>query len=70
MTVDPNLRITINDVREAGHCPSGARNWFLEHGLDFRDFLQNGIDAETFLSYGDALSRQVVDRKLERENNG
>lgn len=65
--VDPNLRITIDDARAAGHCPSGVRNWFLEHNLNFREFLKEGIDAKTFLADGDALAEQVVIRKLERE---
>lgn len=69
LEVDPKLRITIDDVRAAGHCPAGTRNWFLEHNLDFRDFLKNGIDAKTFLVDGDALAEQVVTRKLERENS-
>lgn len=68
--VDPALRITIDDVRQAGHCPSGTRTWFKDHDLDFRDFLMNGIDAGTFLADGDALAEQVVVRKLERENRG
>ena len=35
-------RITMDDVRRAGHCPQGARDWFVERGLDFRDFIKNG----------------------------
>ena len=59
--------ITITDIRQAGHCVAGARGWFHSYGLDFRDFLKHGIDAETFLATGDALAQQVVDRKIERE---
>lgn len=62
--------ITIDDIIKAGICASGARRWFNAHGLDFRDFMRNGIDAELLLATGDAYARQVVDRKLERLNNG
>lgn len=63
-------RITMTDVRNAGHCPSGTRDWFVAHNLDFRDFLKNGIATEQFLAEGDALAQQVVERKMERESDG
>lgn len=58
--------ITIDDVR-AIHCTRGARRWFEKHGLDFRAFLREGLDAETFLARGDHLARGVVRHKLARE---
>lgn len=63
-------RITINDVRQAGHCPAGAKQWFSLHGLNFRAFLSEGISEEDFLATGDALAQGVVDRKRERQANG
>lgn len=61
------MRITITDIREAGHCVSGARTWFAGYNLDFRDFIKNGIDAADFLATGDAIAVQIVDRKIQRE---
>lgn len=55
--------VTIDDIIAAGHCVSGAKRWFRIHGLDFRAFLQNGARASDLLATGDALARQVVDRK-------
>lgn len=63
----PN-KITINDVRSAGHCVRGTQLWFVRHNLDFRTFLKEGIDEEIFLSFGDALARRVVRLKQERES--
>lgn len=60
--------IRIDDIRSAGHCVSGAREWFDRHGLDFRSFIKNGIPAEDFLASGDALAQRVVANKMEREN--
>ena len=57
----------MDDVRRAGHCARGARRWFEQHGFNFKDFLKNGIDVETFLATGDGQAQQVVDRKHERE---
>lgn len=60
--------ITIDDIAKAGLCGSGARRWFHNYGLDFRDFMKNGIDAEVLLATEDARAQYVVDKKLEREN--
>jgi arsenate reductase-like glutaredoxin family protein len=65
--------VTIQDIRDAGYCPSGARRWFEAHGLDFRDFMANGISEETFLATGDAMATRVVALKRTHEeapNNG
>lgn len=60
--------ITIQDVRDAGYCASGARRWFESYGFDFRDFMQNGIDQERFLATGDAMAQRVADLKAGRAN--
>lgn len=59
MTVHP--RITIDHVRAAGLCVHGARTWFARHALDFRAFLQQGLDADTLLATGDAMAERVVE---------
>lgn len=68
MDVPENLRITVTDTRLADHCVRGVKEWFEHYNLDFRDFLKNGIDAETFLATGDALAARIVELKLERES--
>jgi len=55
--------ITIDDVRSAGHCVRGAKDWFAHYDLDFKAFLRDGIDEATFLATGDAIAQQIVDRK-------
>lgn len=60
-------RVTISDVRAAGFCVRGARDWFARHGLDLRAFLQNGIDEQEALETGDALAVAVIKHKRERE---
>lgn len=62
--------ITISDVRRAGHCVSGARRWFQAHHLDFRAFLQNGIEVNLFLGTGDQLATDIVNHKRRRTSNG
>lgn len=62
------MKIYIEDCRRAGHCPSGIRRWFESYGFDFRAFLRNGIDEETFLKTGDAHAIRIVNLKRERND--
>jgi hypothetical protein len=66
---DP-LRITMTDIIDAGHCPSGTRRWFEGYGLDFRAFLRGGIAADELLATGDALAVQVVNRTRAKRERG
>ena len=61
--------VTITDIRLAGHCVSGTRDWFQAYDLDFREFIRNGMDSDVLLATDDALAKQVIERKLERESN-
>lgn len=63
-------RIGIDDVRRSGHCVTGTRTWFERHGLDFRDFLKNGISEADFLASGDAIAAEIVARKRGRRDEG
>lgn len=47
-------------VRQAKMCSSGAREFFARHGLNWQDFLKNGINAETLRATGDAMALRVV----------
>jgi len=60
------VRITIDDVRPL-YCVRGAKGWFADHGLDFRAFLAEGIDVETFLATGDERAQAVVRHKLRQQ---
>ena len=64
------MTITIEDVRKAGYCVRGARQWFSAHGMNFRTFLTDGIPADEFVEKGDALAARVVALKVEREHRG
>lgn len=64
---DP-LILTMDDLRRH-HCVSGIRRWFAANGLDFRDFVQKGIDAEVLLATGDALAVAVVEDAVRRRED-
>ena len=64
---EPNtspVLITISDIRRQGYCVSGIRSWFDSHHLNFRSFLQQGVESDTLLATGDDLARKVVQAKL------
>lgn len=68
-------RVTLDDMRKAGVCPGsakapGARDWFRDCGLDFKDFARNGIDAETLLSTGKANADVLRVIETARARNG
>lgn len=60
---EPEPIITINDLIPP-YCAWGVRHWFTQHGLNFRDFLQNGIPASRLLATGDGQAVEAVQRKL------
>lgn len=64
--VPADLRITVTDVRRLGICAAGQKRWWNQHGLDFTDFLKNGILAQDLLAAGDAWAEKVVAAKLGR----
>ena len=55
--------MTIDDLHPY-HCAWGIHRWFHEHGLDFRDFLDNGIPAKQLYDTGDAFAIRLVERKV------
>lgn len=46
--------------RRPGFCRGQSRAWAQRHGLDWRDFVRNGIEAETLEATGDAFALALV----------
>lgn len=63
--------IKIRDLRANGICPD-ARKWCEKRGIDWRDFVKNGIHVDKLRETGDNLS--AIDRletaAKERKRNG
>lgn len=51
--VTSELRVFMRHVRAAKICAPGTRNFFRDNGLDWRDFLKNGIPVTTIREIGD-----------------
>lgn len=55
------LIITSRHCRAAGMCLTpGVRDFCQAHGMDYRAFIRDGIDAELLIATGDAMALQVV----------
>jgi hypothetical protein len=55
-------------IRAAKLCSPGARDWWKHQGLDWSDFLDNGIPAQTLIDTNDPLALRVVE--IASEDNG
>lgn len=59
--MDEELIIRMPDLRAALMCSRGSRKFFEAHGLDWQDFLKNGIPASKLLATGDYMAQQLVE---------
>ncbi|AUR88724.1 hypothetical protein NVP2117O_46 [Vibrio phage 2.117.O._10N.261.45.E9] len=55
------MQIHLADLRRAKHCSSGARKFFAAHGLDWQEFIKNGLPEEDFLNTGNRLAIDMVE---------
>lgn len=55
------MQIRMHHIRQAKMCSSGAREFFVRHGLDWPKFLEEGLPEEDFLKTEDAMARQLVE---------
>lgn len=57
-----NGKLTVSDVRAAGFCVKGLRDWFKQNEVpvDFRTFLKEGVD----LSYAETFSDPLVQKAV------
>lgn len=58
---EPDVIVTMKHIRQADMCSGGPRKFFKKHGLDWNDFLDNGIPASKLLATGDAMAELVVE---------
>jgi len=58
--------------KKPGFCVPRSRQWAERQGLDWRDFVRNGIEAEKLLATGDGFAIALVEwaRKCEAREQG
>lgn len=52
--------VTMQDVRELGLCSRGSRELCARYGIDWMNFLQNGIPAEELSRIDDDRIRRLI----------
>ena len=55
-----NRRITMQDILDAGVCSSGSKMFLERKGINFNDFLVNGIDIELLRSFNSPHGNKVI----------
>jgi hypothetical protein len=58
------------DLAASRFCNRGVRVFFERHGLDWSDFLKNGIDADLVRHIDDVMLVQALERAEQREKEG
>ena len=53
--------ITMRHIREANYCARGARLFCANHGIDWSDFVKNGIDESELEGIDDAMLATVIE---------
>jgi hypothetical protein len=56
-----DIIVTMEDVRKAGMCSSGARAFFKRHDLNWNKFLEQGITAKELFPTQDAMALKVIE---------
>ncbi|HSH42874.1 MAG TPA: hypothetical protein VK973_12190 [Arenicellales bacterium] len=59
--IDEEVIVTLRDIRALRYCSRGARQFCARHGLDYSDFLRNGISSRELLATGDAMAIKAVE---------
>lgn len=66
------MKVTIAHARSlgrGGYCAQGMKVFADKYGLDFKEFVRNGIDEEQLLATGDAMALMAVEA-ARKEANG
>lgn len=53
--------VRLSHFKACGYCGRGIRAWFARHGLDYSEFLRDGIDASILESKDDAMVNKAVE---------
>ena len=62
-----NVIVRVEHMRAAKYCAGASRKWFASAGLDWNDFLTNGIPADKLRAAGNPLVEKVI---TEAERDG
>lgn len=65
------MKIFVRHLRKAGICLDVKKQYFDVHGLDFKQFLREGIEVEKLREIGDRLDMiDLLEKAAQEEENG
>jgi hypothetical protein len=64
------VRVYMRHVRGYGYCMAGIRQWAAQHGIDWSDFIRNGVPASKLEDMNDAIATSVAGRARKEQQNG
>jgi len=56
-------RITVTDFRNVGLCVSGQKTFAKQRGIDFRDFILNGMSVDQAKELNPAATEKILARR-------
>lgn len=69
--VDTELRVYPRHMRACGYCLiPGARDWAKHHGIDWRDFIRNGVLASVLREVNDPMCQKVIAKAQQEQEQG
>lgn len=69
MIEEPEVRVYVRHIRACGYCLiPGARDCARHHGLDWRDFIRNGIPVSTLKMINDVMCQNIVAKALQEHS--
>ena len=54
-----SIIVRVHHIRGAKLCGNGTRAWFKHHGIDYNEFLANGLPIEQVEALNDGFAEQV-----------
>ncbi len=58
---ETGILVTMRHIRKAKMCTAQVRVFFERHGLDWPDFLKNGMDSGRVRDLNDAMATKVAE---------
>lgn len=56
-----DIRVTTEHTRKLNYCAFGLRAFYRKHGLDFKQFLEEGTPVANLEATGDAMAIRAVE---------
>jgi len=61
--------VTHRHCRELGYCNRGLRQWFIREGIDWPDFVKNGLSADVLRTKNNSMADRAI-AHAERDLSG